>query len=433
MLQHTNWRVADFLPTLPSEGTESGEILKMSRARFALPLALGALGSCCALADQVTLFPTKDNTIFSEGQLSNAQGSIFSGRTNQGAIRRGLIAFDIASAIPAGSVIEDVTLNFNVSKTNFGGNQSLHRLLADWGEGTSNAGSAGFGALATEGDATWLNTFFSATNPASWTTPGGDFVSDASSSTFVPSFTFDTPAQFASSPLMVQDVQHWLDAGGNFGWLIQGDENTASTSRFDSREAFIAEDKPFLTIQFSAAGGPPQWNVDADGSWGVAGNWSSNSVPDSPTAIANFLGKTTAPRTITLDGDRTVGTINFNSFVRYTIATGSGGTLTLGGPGSPGSITVNPATHEISAKIVVAGNSTMNVAGDGRLILSGGLQINNNAPLLMTGDGDLTLSGPQTHQNGATLTINNLRLANNSNSGAAADATTPAPASSCPR
>jgi hypothetical protein len=46
----------------------------------------------------------------------------------------------------------------------------------------------------------------------------------------------------------------------------------------------------------------------------------------------------------------------------------------------------------------------------------------------MTGDGDLTLSGPQTHQNGATLTINNLRLANNSNSGAPADASTPASA-----
>src|SRR5947209_16704363 len=50
---------------------------------------------------------------------------------------------------------------------------------------------------------------------------------------------------------------------------------------------------------------------------------------------------------------------------------------------------------EISAKVIVAGQSVMNVPGDGRLILSGGLQINNGAPLLMTGDGDLALSGPQ--------------------------------------
>src|SRR5439155_5440166 len=97
-------------------------------------------------------------------------------------------------------------------------------------------------------------------------------------------------------------------------------------------------------------------------------------------------------------------------------AAGSGGTLVIGGSGANGAINLNLATHEISAKVIVAGQSKFNVPGDGRLILSGGLQINNNAPLLMSGDGDLTLSGPQTHQNGATLTINNLRLANNSNS-----------------
>jgi len=170
--------------------------------------------------------------------------------------------------------------------------------------------------------------------------------------------------------------------------------------------------------------------VDADGSWGLAGNWSTNSGPDSPTAIANFLGAITAPRTITLDGNRTVGTLNINNFMRYTIATGSpsSSTLTIGGPGAAGAINLNPATHEISAKVIVAGQSMFNVPGDGRLVLSGGLQINNGAPLLMTGDGDLTLSGPQTHQNGATLTINNLRLQNDSNSGAPASATTAASA-----
>src|SRR5689334_1920183 len=136
------------------EGIESGENLKMIRARYVLPLALGAWGSCCALGEQVTLFPAKDNTIFSEGDLSNAQSGIFAGRTSTGGfMRRGLLQFDISS-IPAGATIEDVTLTMNVSKSRFGGNASLHRLTSDWGEGTSNSFDEGFGAAATNDDAT---------------------------------------------------------------------------------------------------------------------------------------------------------------------------------------------------------------------------------------------------------------------------------------
>src|SRR6478672_5259029 len=56
------WHVV-ICPAGGAEGTESGENLKMKRARFVLPLALCAFGSCCALGDEVILLPTKDNTI----------------------------------------------------------------------------------------------------------------------------------------------------------------------------------------------------------------------------------------------------------------------------------------------------------------------------------------------------------------------------------
>ncbi|HEV8379517.1 MAG TPA: autotransporter-associated beta strand repeat-containing protein, partial [Tepidisphaeraceae bacterium] len=61
----------------------------------------------------------------------------------------------------------------------------------------------------------------------------------------------------------------------------------------------------------------PQWNVDANGSWGTAGNWSPAIVPAGPAGIAGFLGKITAPRTVTLDGARTVGTMVFDNANRY--------------------------------------------------------------------------------------------------------------------
>src|SRR5947207_2629130 len=164
----------------------------MKKARTAL--ALGALLLPCAklttsaLADIINLNPSKDNTIFSDGNLSNAKGSLFAGQASFNAdfaLRRSLIQFDIASAIPAGSTIENVTLTLNAARSSFGGESSLHRLLSDWGEGTSNAGSSGSGAAATNGDATWLHTFFNFVTPQFWNTPGGDFVPDASSSQFV--------------------------------------------------------------------------------------------------------------------------------------------------------------------------------------------------------------------------------------------------------
>ncbi|HEX4802243.1 MAG TPA: hypothetical protein VFV14_01960, partial [Myxococcaceae bacterium] len=50
-----------------------------------------------ALADTVQLNPSKDNTLYEDdsGSTSNGTGQyFFAGRTSQGKIRRGLIAFD---------------------------------------------------------------------------------------------------------------------------------------------------------------------------------------------------------------------------------------------------------------------------------------------------------------------------------------------------
>jgi hypothetical protein len=60
-----------------------------------------------ALADQVTVPPLKDNTIYGESNdLSNGAGtSLFAGVTAMSAIRRALLAFDVAGTLPAGSTI----------------------------------------------------------------------------------------------------------------------------------------------------------------------------------------------------------------------------------------------------------------------------------------------------------------------------------------
>jgi hypothetical protein len=223
----------------------------------AVAAACGVLASATvALGDVVSIAPIKDNTLYESptGSLSNGAGQhFFVGKTATSEIRRGVIAFDLAAAIPAGALVTRVDLTLSMSRTLLLGLEpvSLHRLLADWGEGTSDAAlEEGGGAPATPGDATWIHRFFDA---VFWAGPGatGDFVT-------TPSATVDVGAvgvyTFQSTAGMVADAQGWLDnPATNLGWILIGNESTAATTkRFDSRENPIASARPSLTVEFSA-------------------------------------------------------------------------------------------------------------------------------------------------------------------------------------
>jgi hypothetical protein len=218
-------------------------------------------------ADAVSLRPSKDNTLIQQAdpsqQRSNGLGDMTVGRTNQDgsgpatvSIRRGLIAFDVASQIPAGSIITDVVLTMSdVQGLNGDPTVNLHRVLANWGEGTFFQ-NGGQGALATNGDATWLYTFFNASSPntsPAWATPGGDFTSLSSGSAVI----FDDLGggqlfswSSSTNPLMIDDVQFWLDnPASNFGWILIGDESRGQTAkRFTSREGSVP---PVLQVTYS--------------------------------------------------------------------------------------------------------------------------------------------------------------------------------------
>jgi hypothetical protein len=206
-----------------------------------------------AFAGVATMTPSKDNTLYESatGALSNGAGQfLFVGRTNQkNGIRRALIAFDVASTLPAGAKIRSAQLTLTMSQTIAGPESvALHRVSADWGEGTSDAQimGGGGGTAATTGDATWLHRFFSTDL---WTNVGGDFVASVSASI---SISGNGDYTWGSTPAMVADVQGWLDdPTSNFGWLLQGDEQSAGTAkRFNTRENTDATSVPELTIEF---------------------------------------------------------------------------------------------------------------------------------------------------------------------------------------
>lgn len=215
-----------------------------------------------------SIVASKDNSIFQSAVNNSAGGAagIFSGANANGSPRRGLIAFDVAGNVPQGAIIIELQLTMYLGNAGSALPQSigLHRLTADWGEGTAGSssptvGGSGNGSAASPGDATWNQRFFGSTN---WTSAGatGDFASVASTTTIVGN-ALDTPYHWFQSTAMRDDVQGWLDnPGSNFGWaVINSNETTSGSVRaFYSRSAtqnstggtLNPDFRPMLTITY---------------------------------------------------------------------------------------------------------------------------------------------------------------------------------------
>lgn len=216
----------------------------------ALALAEGTLAASLALE------PVKDNAI-SEDDANYANGAgeyLFIGAIASGGRRRGLLQFDL-SAIPQGATITAVTLRISVSRAapqSGSDPATLHRLSADWGEGTSDAGTGGGLTQATPGDATWGYRYYG--DPPGiprvpWATAGGDFDAQASGTTTLLGAGTYT---FASTPKLVSDVQGWVNhPATNFGWILRGEEARSQTARrIFGRVTAAAAERPLLTVDY---------------------------------------------------------------------------------------------------------------------------------------------------------------------------------------
>ncbi|HEX4802677.1 MAG TPA: DNRLRE domain-containing protein [Myxococcaceae bacterium] len=232
-------------------------------------------GSVSGAGEGVQLNPIKDNTLYEDdtgGTTSNGQGQNFFvgpvGSLGNGLVRRGVIAFDIAGNIPAGAMIESVTLTLHASSTRQTPDiqVDLYAALSDWGEGASNAdeeAGGGRGAPAQPGDATWVNTFYP---DQLWGAEGGDFATSPTSSIVVSAdgfFSFDSTVDAG----LVSDVQQWLDQPEtNFGWLLKAADEAfiGSAKRFATRENLEPTFQPLLTVTYSSCGATVQLNPSKD-------------------------------------------------------------------------------------------------------------------------------------------------------------------------
>lgn len=204
----------------------------------------------------VSLGASRDTTLYDSpgSKLANGGGEyLFAGLTGQPEARRGLIAFDVASGVPAGVTVFSVELTLKMSRTGlplFEATIAVHRATASWGEGATDAtGNEGRGLDVLPGDATWEHRTY---DDQLWATPGGDFEPSASATTAVRRLGLYT---WGPTAAMVADVQAWLDdPGSNHGWAIVGDEEMhRGVKRFDSRQRADETTRPVLTVVYVPA------------------------------------------------------------------------------------------------------------------------------------------------------------------------------------
>jgi hypothetical protein len=224
-----------------------------------------ALASLATLPAQITATVpcAADNTLYQTiaGDASNGAGTgIFVGQNAFGSIRRAVLRFDVAAALPAGAKVLTAQLSLNVVQSTVALAHPItgHRLLQSWGEGTSIAsGGGGGGGPATTGDATWLHRFW---NTTFWTTPGGDFAA-------TPSFTASMPSIGAFSTNLsraaADDVQSWLNnPATNFGWLLKTVNETLSSTahRIESRESVVEWVRSSILTEYESRLSPDLWS-----------------------------------------------------------------------------------------------------------------------------------------------------------------------------
>ena len=173
----------------------------------------------------------------------------------------------------------------------------------------------------------------------------------------------------------------------------------------------VANEQPGFAYTFSDTGSVIRLNIEttgivgqwlnaAGGSWNTAGNWSSNpSIPNGAGHVGNFTTALSGDVTVTLDGNKTIGGAAFNSASgNYTIAQGSGGSLTIDNSGSDAQFSNLTGNHTISAPVVLNSNLNVEPTAGSSLTISGAISgagaiTNSQAGTLVLGNSSNTYSG----------------------------------------
>ena len=116
-----------------------------------------------------------------------------------------------------------------------------------------------------------------------------------------------------------------------------------------------------------------KWNADAADNWGTASRWTNSQIADGVSSVADISFNITAARTLTLNGNRTVGRLRFEDATTsshdWTLGVANNAVLTL--QVDSGSPVINVVNRTATVNPVLAGTQGFTQSG------AGTLQINN--------------------------------------------------------
>jgi hypothetical protein len=197
-------------------------------------------------------------------------------------------------------------------------------------------------------------------------------------------------------------------------WWV-GSNTSAEGGGYDGLiESIVFWDKALSNAEADAIGllnAAPTWNVNASGDWNVASNWGTGEVPNAVGAVARFYGAITSNKTVYSDSAVTVGQLLINNANTYVI--GGAGTLTMQNVGTDAAlIDVAAGTQKISIPLVIASDTTLNVASGATLKISNPMTINAGKNVTQTGSGAVLYESIVTVQAAASIGFVNATHAN---------------------
>ena len=175
----------------------------------------------------------------------------------------------------------------------------------------------------------------------------------------------------------------------------------------------------FLQLTLAQAGALATWtNGGATGNWSLASNWSGTGTLPPQAAGDSATFGATAPGTVNLDANKTVGGLTFNNASAFTLSSSNSSTLTLDNTGSGVTITATTGSHAIQTAVAFNYSVTVATASGTQLTIAGNIsEVSGTRSLTKTGSGTLVLSGTNAYSGGTSINAGVLEFSSSSSLG----------------
>jgi fibronectin-binding autotransporter adhesin len=166
--------------------------------------------------------------------------------------------------------------------------------------------------------------------------------------------------------------------------------------------------EPNAIVILTTANGCNTWSVDSNGSLSSGSNYAGGTAPSGVGAVATFSNVITGNRTVTVDADTTLGTVNFDSPFNYTLA--GNHTLTMQAPAPLHAVMSVSAAHgngqhTIGVPVQISSDTDITQNSSSPLKMTEGLQDPLGKAMSTSGSGGVSVSGPVILGQGTKLSV----------------------------